>query len=276
MLQHLQYLSSDALRGRRTGTVGNQLAQHYIAKQLKKNNIISLGDSYLLPFSINSLFNRRQGNNVVGVIEGTEFADRFIVLSAHFDHIGSKGNKIYNGADDNASGTAALIHYAKLIQASPLRHSVILLFSDGEEINLLGAKAFIQQNPKLIAKTLLNINIDMIAGSVKTKRLHYISRGLSKILSTADISSLQQQSYTINLKKGFRQQNRDISRKTSWHRASDHAAFHRQNIPFIYYGVGHHKNYHQISDTFENINHAFFKQAVDVIYQQISFIDQKL
>ena len=187
VLKHLHYLSSDLLQGRRIGTKGGKLAQEYIVKQLKQHQIKPLGDSYFAPFLIKGLFSATQGSNIVGVIEGTEFPDSFIVLSAHFDHIGARGSKIYNGADDNASGTSALLHYAKRIQQSPLRHSVIVLFTDGEELNLNGAKAFIKQNPLLLAKIVLNINIDMIAGSAATKQLRYLSRGLDKVLNTEKI-----------------------------------------------------------------------------------------
>jgi len=276
VLRHLRYLSSDSLQGRRIGTKGGKLSQDYIVSQLKKNNIKPLANEYLAPFSIAGIFNAIQGHNVVGLVEGSEFTDRFIVLSAHFDHIGSHGNNIYNGADDNASGTSALLYYAKKLQQSPLRYSVILLFTDGEEVNLNGAKAFIKQNSTLLANIVLNINLDMLAGSATTKYLRYISRGLNELLGEDKILALQQQHYAIQLKKGFRQASRRESKKIKWPIASDHGAFYHQKIPFIYYGVGSHKNHHQTSDTYENINRHFFITAVEVIYQQITFIDQNL
>lgn len=276
VLRHLHYLSSDSLEGRKVGTKGGELSQNYIVSQLKINNIKPLAEEYLIDFSILGLFSAIRGRNVVGLIEGTEFPEKFIVLSAHFDHIGGHGNKIYNGADDNASGTSALLYYAKKLQQSPLRYSVILLFTDGEEVNLNGAKAFIKQNSTLLANIVLNINLDMIAGSATTKSLRYISRGLNKLLGEDKILALQQQNYAIQLKKGFRQQRLRGNKNINWKIASDHGVFFRQNIPFIYYGVGDHQNYHQTSDTYENINQQFFISAVDVIYQQITFIDQNL
>lgn len=276
VLRHLHYLSSDSLEGRQVGTKGGELSQDYIVSQLKINTIKPLAEEYLVDFSIVGLFSAIRGRNVVGLIKGTEFPEKFIVLSAHFDHIGGRGNKIYNGADDNASGTSALLYYAKKLQQSPLRYSVILLFTDGEEVNLNGAKAFIKQNPTLLANIVLNINLDMIAGSATTKYLRYISRGLNKLLGEDKILALQQQNYAIQLKKGFRQQRLRGNKNIKWQIASDHGVFYRQNIPFIYYGVGNHQNYHQTSDTYENINQQFFISAVDVIYQQITFIDQNL
>lgn len=277
VLKHLHYLSSDALNGRRIGSKGGKLAQDYIVSELEQNQIAPLGNTYLAAFSIENLFNDKQGSNVVGFIKGTEFPKRFIVLSAHFDHIGGHGNNIYNGADDNASGTAALLYYAKLLKQSPLRYSVILLFTDGEEANLKGANAFIKQNPNLVANVVLNINLDMIAGNKNTKRLHYLSRGLEKLMPKEKIAAFQQQPYPIQLKSGFRQLRRNKKREDiKWEIASDHGVFYRHNIAFIYYGVGSHKNYHQTTDNYENINHQFYLLAVAVIFHQINFIDQNL
>lgn len=276
VLKHLQYLSSDRLQGRKIGTEGGRLSQDYIVKQLKENNIKSLGAQYLAPFSITGLFNSTQGQNVVGYIAGTEFPDKFIVISAHFDHIGGSGSNIYNGADDNASGTSALLSYANKIQQSPLRYSVIFLFTDGEEVNLNGAKAFVAQNTTLLTNIVLNINLDMIAGSAKTKSLRYLSRGLTELLGEEKALVLQQQGYAVRLKRGFRQHSECGNKKVKWQVASDHGVFYRHKIPFIYYGVGCHKNYHQTGDTYENINREFFITAVDIIYHQIKFIDQNL
>lgn len=276
VLKHLLYLSSDRLQGRKIGTMGGKLSQDYIVNQLTKSNVKPLGAQYLAPFTITGLFKATQGKNVVGFIEGTEFPDKFIVISAHFDHIGGRGNSIYNGADDNASGTSALLFYANKLQQAPLRYSVILLFTDGEEVNLNGAKAFIAQNTTLLANIVLNINLDMIAGDATTKSLRYISRGLTELLGEQQALALQQQGYAVRLKKGFRQHSVGGNKKVKWQVASDHGVFYRHKIPFIYYGVGCHKNYHQTSDTYENINSAFFIAAVDNIYHQILFIDQNL
>ncbi len=276
VLQHLYHLSSDALQGRKIGTQGGKLAQNYIVSQLAQHNIAPLAESYFATFTIKKRFKYIQGKNVIGVIKGTQLPNSFIVLSAHFDHIGGKGRQIYNGADDNASGTSALLHYAKLIKQRPLRHSVIILFTDGEEDNLAGAKAFIRENTDLLPDILLNINLDMIAGTRSTRKLHYISRGLEQVLTPDKIIALRQKHDEIPLKMGFRQQSRGAEKFIRWELASDHGAFYKQKIAFIYYGVGLHKHYHQTSDIYENINQSFFLRAVAAIYQQISFIDQNL
>jgi Zn-dependent M28 family amino/carboxypeptidase len=278
ILQHLQYLSSDRLQGRKVGSYGNELTQKYLVEQLSKEHVLPFGEDYLAPFSIDGLLTSTPGNNVIALVPGSEYANKFIVLSAHFDHIGSHGKKVFNGADDNASGTSALLHYAKLLKKSPLRYSVILLFTDGEEANLKGAKAFVEQNQYILGDIILNINVDMIAGSKRTKQLRYISRGLNTILSSEKLSAYarQQQQSVIKIKKGFRQGPHNQDNNIKWQIASDHGVFYREGIPFIYFGVGTHKNYHKTSDTFSNVNQPFFIKAVDSIYQQIIFLDRNL
>ncbi len=276
LLNHLSYLSSDQLQGRKFGTIGSTLAQDYIIKQLKELNVQPLNSSYLAPFTINGFFKDTVANNIVAFIKGSEFPDQYILLSAHYDHLGKKGSKVFNGADDNASGTSALLYFGKLLKQKPLRYSVILLFTDAEEANLKGAKAFVTNQADLLSSIKLNVNVDMIAGSKSTKYLRYISRGLPQLLNSADIEAFAEVDEDSILKQGFRQQNRRENKNINWNLASDHGVFFKLNIPFIYYGVGTHNNYHQTSDTFENINHEFFSQATNIIYQQLRFIDQKL
>ncbi len=276
LLKHLFYLSSDDLKGRRVGTRGGQLAQNYIVSHLQEYGIKPLGNTYLAPFTVSGLFKDIQGSNVIGVIPGSKFENQFIVLSAHFDHIGGRNSKIYNGADDNASGTSALLEFGRRIQQSPLRYSVILLFTDAEEANLKGAKAFIAQNSPLLSHIVLNVNLDMIGGSATTKHLRYVSRGLDQLVGTDNVLALKQQEYGVSLKKGFGQQSGRESTNINWKLASDHGVFFRAKIPFIYYGVGVHKNYHQTTDTYQNINQRFFINAANAIFQQLIFIEQNL
>lgn len=278
LLQHLKYLSSDRLQGRKVGSYGNKLAQSYLVEQLAEKGILPFGESYLAPFSIDGILKSTQGNNVVALIPGSEYSNKFIVLSAHFDHLGGRGKRVFNGADDNASGTAALLHYAQILKTIPLRYSVILLFTDGEEANLKGAKAFVEQNQNILGNIILNINIDMIAGNKHTKKLRYISYDLDTILNANQLSAytVNQQHAVIRIKKGFRQGFNHPDNKIKWQMASDHGAFYQQGIPFIYFGVGTHNNYHKTSDTYDNINHPFFIKAVDSIYQQIIFLDRNL
>jgi hypothetical protein len=278
VLRHLYHLSSDDMSGRKVATEGNIKAQQYIIKALSKLDIQPFNKSLIQPFSFDDGYKQVIGHNIVGVIPGVSAQNKYIVLSAHFDHIGGKGKRIYNGADDNASGTAALLDFAQRLKAKPLRYNVILLFTDAEESNLKGAKAFIKDNTRMLGDIILNINVDMIAGNKKTKRLHYISRGTNDLLSgQAQLDFINNfKNAEIKVKKGFINRNVRTGRKIKWEIASDHGVFYREKIPFIYFGVGTHNNYHQTSDTFDNINQSFYTSVIEIIYQQLLFLDQNI
>ena len=200
------------------------------------------------------------------------------MLTAHFDHLGMKGNKIYNGADDNASGTSALLSIAEQLTKTPLMHNVILIFTDAEESGLKGSKAFIKENKELIGHIKLNINMDMLAGSINSHNLHYISRGLDTLLSHESFEQFKRNHLyqEFSIVKGFRRERHALNKRTQWLLASDHGAFHQNGIPFIYYCVGTHQNYHSHNDEFSNTNHQLLINSTNAIYQQLLFLDQAI
>jgi Zn-dependent M28 family amino/carboxypeptidase len=278
LLEHLSYLSSNDLGGRKIASKGNILAQKYIISQLVSSSIQPLNNEYQQKFIIKNHFNEIEGHNIIAMIPGSGNIESFIVLTAHFDHIGKKGNKVYNGADDNASGTSALLAFGQQLIKTPLKHNVILLFTDGEESNLHGSKAFVKEHQRIMNNVVLNMNLDMIAGSKKTTKLRFLSRGINNLLTDANLEGLKrlQNSFVLPIKKGFRLKSSGSHHRVKWLMASDHGIFHRAGIPFIYFGVGTHKNYHQHSDTFGNVNHNFFHMATNAIYQQLIFIDRNI
>ena len=278
LVNHLKTLSSDQFSGRKINSKGNKQAQIYIRNSLSNSGVSPFQASYYHPFVKHKSFSQIKGTNIIGVVKGKKYPDKYIVLSAHFDHLGVKGGVIYNGADDNASGTAALLYFAEEIQQQPLSHSVIFLFTDGEESGLYGSKAFIKQQPDLLANISLNINIDMISGYSRTKTLHYIEKNLLNLLGQKNYQLFKQQNdVKLKTRIGFRQVNQGglfMGHKINYTKASDQYAFHKANIPFIYYGVGEHPNYHSPNDDFAHANLAFFMKASDFILQKILFIDQ--
>jgi Zn-dependent M28 family amino/carboxypeptidase len=274
----LKTLSSDKFLGRKIATQGSKLTQQYIKNTLVSDGVTAFENNYIHPFTKVELFTKINGANVIGIIKGSKYPKKYLVLSAHFDHLGGKGNNIYNGTDDNASGTAALLIFAKKIQAAPLDHSVIVLFTDGEEAGLYGSKAFVKQNKNLLANIKLNINIDMISGYKQTRSLHYIDKGLSTLIGKEAYQNFKRyKTAAIKIKSGFKQTGRVslmVGRKSSYISASDHGIFNKKRIPFVYYGVGVHPNYHTKKDDFAHANLDFFIKATDFIYQNLLFFDQ--
>jgi Zn-dependent M28 family amino/carboxypeptidase len=266
------------MAGRKFGSVESTQAQNYIEASLIENNVYPFQEKFRHPFEHKIFFSKKEGVNIIGYVKGTRFPNQYIVLSAHYDHLGKKGSRVYNGADDNASGTAAVLAFSEAIAKMPLKHSIIFLFTDGEEVNLLGAKAFIEQQKQLLPKIMLNINIDMIAGSKNTKRLHYIDKRLDKILAKNEINLLAalSKSSKIKIKRGFKKSITRTNHSSNLINASDHASFNRKHIPFIYFGVGEHKNYHTVHDDFYNVNLPFFTQASQSIFQYLMFFDENI
>lgn len=278
LLEHYQVLSSNAFQGRKVATQGNLKAQQYIISQLKQFSVLPFKEKFTHSFDINSMFSTETGNNVIGIIKSSEKSVGYIVLTAHFDHLGIKGNKIYNGADDNASGSAALLSIAEQLAKQPINHDVIVLFTDAEENGLKGSKAFLKQNQHLMSEIKLNINMDMLAGSKNSKNLHFISRGIDKLIVKHKRQQFNQNHlyHELAINKGFKRGRLSLDTRINWIKASDHGVFHQHGIPFIYYGVGTHKNYHSQHDEFENTNHRLFIHATNAIYQQLLFLDQEI
>ncbi|MBO5843988.1 MAG: M28 family peptidase, partial [Bacteroidales bacterium] len=137
------YLSSDALEGRKVGSIGNSLAREYICSQLDSLKI----EYYIQNFAVDL------GNNIVAEIRAEKplYNSEYIVIGAHYDHLGIKNNKIYNGADDNASGSAMLIQLARLLNANSdkINRNIILIWFDAEEMGLLGSDHF-AYNPMFV------------------------------------------------------------------------------------------------------------------------------
>lgn len=275
---HLAFLSADNMAGRRFSSPEIIAAQNYIISSLINSDVQPFQNQFRHPFKHESFLSLKQGHNIIGYVKGTVFPNQFIVLSAHYDHLGKKGAKIYNGADDNASGTAALLAFAEIVNKAPMKHSVIFLFTDGEEVNLLGAKAFINQQKDLLPQIKLNINIDMIAGSKNTNKLHFIEHRLEQVLSQDKIKDFKglPNNSTIKLKRGFKRDSYRGNSRISWTSSSDHGPFNRAHIPFIYFGVGMHDNYHTTHDDFDNVNLEFYIQACQSIFQYLNFFDENI
>ena len=278
LIEHLKTLSSDLFAGRKIGSQGNKLAQQYIKQSLVNSGVLPFSGNYYHAFRKQKNFNHVDGTNIIGVVKGSEYLDSFIVLSAHYDHLGVKGGAIFNGTDDNASGVAALFSFAEKIQQHPLKHTVIFLFTDGEESGLYGSKAFVAQNKKLLKSIKLNINLDMLSGYSNTRTLHYIEKGLTTLIGAQNYQNFKNNvGATIKIKSRFRQAGSAglfASNKINYVAASDQSSFHRAKIPFIYYGVGVHPHYHTKNDDFAHANIAFYVNACHFIYNKIIFIDQ--
>lgn len=266
LLKHVKSLSSQAFEGRRTGTKGAVKARKYIINQFHALQVKPLGKSFEEPFFFVKKKNY-EGVNVLGLVEGTKFPKKYIVISAHYDHEGIKNGKIYHGADDNASGLSALFAFAEYFKKNPPQHSVILAAFDSEELGLQGSKYFVKNTKIPLEDILINLNMDMISRSDKNEL--YVA-GTSENKKLKYLMSNFNYSCNIKLLTGHD----GYDGLDNWTYASDHANFHKQGVPFLYFGVEDHKDYHEPSDTFENIHPEFYVEAVKTIIEVFKKVDQ--
>lgn len=266
LLHHVAVLSSDDYEGRRTGTQGAIKAKTYIINHFKNLNVEPLGEVYNQDFSFDKKSKTYHGSNVLGLIKGSESPEKYIVLSAHYDHEGIRNDKIYNGADDDASGISALFAFAEYLKENPPKHSVVLAAVDAEELGLVGSKYFVDNSIVPRRNIKLNINMDMISRSDKNELFVVGSRYYIELEQA--IKSVNP-SENITLLIGHD----GTDGKQNWTNSSDHASFYNANIPFLYFGVEDHKDYHQPTDDFENIHPNFYHNAVVTIITVFNALD---
>ena len=264
LLERLEVLSSDTFEGRRTGEKGNDLARTYLIEQFKSLNAPAFGNKYEHKFLFEAREKSYNAVNVLAKIQGVEFPDRYIVISAHHDHLGIRDNKIYNGADDDASGVAALLSFAEYLTKNPPKHSVILAAFDAEELGLQGSKYFVDKmrNSTIIA----NINMDMISRSSKNE-LYVVGTRYNKTLK-AIVDNFKNPT-SSKLLEGHD----GTDGKDDWTMASDHGPFHKANIPFLYFGNEDHAAYHKPEDDFKDITPEFYINSVKIILSIFNKID---
>ena len=278
--KHLNILASDSLEGRETGKKGQKMAAEYI-----KNHFINIGippykkNKYFQKFKVKSdrhickcedcdsdfikkIFKKNKiirGENVLGYIEGTDLKEELIIITAHYDHLGMHDSLLFNGADDDGSGTVAIMEIAEAFmlakkEGNGPRRSILIMPVSGEEKGLLGSKYYTDNPIYPLKNTIANLNIDMIGriddlhingdyiyligSNMLSQELHNISEDVNNKHVGLELD------YTYNMQD-------DPNR---YYYRSDHYNFAKNNIPVIFYFNGIHDDYHKTTDTVEKIN----------------------
>ena len=271
------FLADDDLQGREAGQRGSRIAARYLAGELQEAGIRPLyADGYLQPFEACArerqqparrwqvhpdsiaLFKTLPAHrslrlaNVLGVIPGQR-ADEYVVVGAHFDHLGTdptlQGDAVYNGADDNASGVSAALQIARAFAASgqkPLR-TVVIAFWDGEELGLLGSEAFLQRCP-FAGQIKGYLNFDMIGRNNREDRpRHVVYFYTAAHPAFAEWLRRDIDRHGLRLEPDYRAWERPVG-------GSDNASFARRDIPVIWYHTDGHPDYHQPTDHADRLN----------------------
>lgn len=253
----IEYLASPALAGRFTGSPGNDSAAAYIARRYAAVGVTPLSPGYLQRFDARPPAHNGQvvsmpTQNVFGVVRGTDpsLRNQYVVVGAHFDHLGSntmfaadpRAPGLRLGADDNASGSAAVLELARLIARAPTRRSVIFAHFSGEEEGTLGSMYMVEHMPVPIDSVDAMLNFDMV-GRMKDDRL--IVYGVATAPELPGI--VADANATINL---------NVAAQGDGDGPSDHASFYLKNLPVLHFFTDVHEDYHKVGDTPDKINAA--------------------
>jgi len=263
LIKDVYALSADSMEGRATGTNGNEKALQYIIGRLLELQAKPFSKEFIQKFAYETKREKGTGKNILATIRGR--TNDYFVISAHFDHVGIKNNEIYNGADDNASGVASLLAMIEYFSKNTPEHSLVFAFFDGEELGLKGSKAFVQS---LEEKVTLNINLDMVSRNDKNE---IYAAGISQ---NAFLKPFVEKAATDfkNITVLF---GHDVpgSGGNDWSNSSDHGPFKNAGIPYLYFGVEDHPDYHKPTDDPDKIDPVFFSSVVNMIIKVTEELD---
>ncbi|MCP4726831.1 MAG: M28 family peptidase, partial [bacterium] len=214
---------------------------------------------------VNVGVNKRRGHtrNVVAYLEGSDpkLKDEYIVIGSHYDHVGARRGEINNGADDDGSGTVAMLEIAQALSVERPKRSVIMVWHTGEEKGLWGAHWFVENSPVPLKNISAMLQMDMISrnapDSIYVIGSHFLSSELDEISDkTAKKQGLINQSDFYN----------DPNKRRNFHRNSDHYAYHEAGIPGIFYFCGVHEDLHSPTDTIDRCNFDKMYRVTRLVY----------
>jgi hypothetical protein len=265
-------LADDRMEGRFTGTPGNDSAAAYVARRFASLRLRPVVDGgFVQRFVARSAALAHAGRpsdlptqNVVAVVPGTDPALRgqVVVLGAHYDHLGrdktfstdpKAGDAIRNGADDNASGTAAVMELARLFAARPAKRTVLVVAFSGEELGLLGSQWFVEHSPVPVDSVAAMLNFDMVGRLTNDKLLVYgtaTAAELPALLDSANAAGPKLQVKGIG--DGFG--------------PSDHSSFYVKNVPVLHFFTDQHADYHAATDDPATLDYAGAARVTDLAH----------
>jgi hypothetical protein len=273
----VEYLAADALGGRGTGTAGNDSAAAFAARRYASLGLRPLSPGYLQPFTARPSGHAAsttglRTQNVVAFLPGSDPALRgqVIVVGAHIDHLGRSSigaldpdatDAIRNGADDNASGSAAVLELARIFSARPPRRSLVFVNFSGEELGLLGARHFVMNSPVPLDSIVAMLNFDMV-GRMRGDSLIVYGVATAREMSAA----LDSANATIGLHvRGF----------GDGFGASDHSEFFARDIPVLHFFTNIHSDYHRATDDADKINAGGMARIVALAEGVVRQIDRR-
>ncbi len=279
---HLTIVASDEMEGRETGSNGQKKAGQYLISQYIANGVVSPKDAnnYLqtVPKSyLKSKYNHQFGDseNVCAFIQGSEKPDEVVVISAHYDHIGIEDGKVFNGADDDGSGTVALLEIAQAFALAKKagngpKRSILFLHVTGEEHGLHGSRYYTENPLFPLKNTITDVNIDMIG---RRDALHKDSNNYIYIIGSNYLSSdlyniteAANKNFT-NLQLDYKYNDKQDPER--FYYRSDHYNFAKNGIPSVFLFSGVHEDYHQETDEVSKIEFDILEKRTKLAFAMI-------
>jgi Zn-dependent M28 family amino/carboxypeptidase len=265
----VETLSGDDMEGRLAGSPGGEKARAYVRGRLKQAGVSPLGEGFERPFMFPSRNEgERKGTNLVGVIRGTRDPNLYIVLTAHYDHLGVRNGEVFNGADDNASGVAALVAAAAHFSRTKPEHSLLIAALDAEEAGLQGAKALMRDPPVAVSAMIVNVNMDMVGRDPGNKLFAtgvyhhpFLKPYLEKVAQPPVVLAFGHDT---------------PGEKEDWTKDSDHYVFQEAGIPWIYFGVEDFDQHHKPTDDAATIGREFLAGAAATVIAAVHELDRHL
>lgn len=268
LIDDVKYLADQQLEGRLTGSAGADSAAHFIARRFAQAGLQPPPGGWFQEFTVAREAPAAQharvagvtGRNVVGILPGSDPALRLetVIVGAHYDHLGHGGfgaldpdsaGSVHNGADDNASGTAALFHIAAQLAAKPPARTVVFIAFDGEELGLIGSSHYTKNPIYPLAGTLAMINLDMVGRLTNNRLIVY---------GTGTATEFPRMLDSLNWFASF-----DLREVDDGYGPSDQSSFYAAKRPVLHIFTDLHEDYHRATDDWEKINLDGLKRVVD-------------
>lgn len=275
--ENLYVIAGDEMQGRDTGSPGQKKAGEYMIEQYRKMGIgfpKALGSYYQkVPSEAMKKYGETlpDSENILAFIEGSEKPDEVIVISAHYDHVGTKRGEIYNGADDDGSGTVAVMEIAEAFNEAKKKgygpkRSILFLHVTGEEHGLFGSEYYSDHPVFPLVNTVADLNIDMIGRDDPENRgKQYVYVIGSEMLST-DLKKINEEANkkSVNLELNYKYDDPKDPQRLYYR--SDHYNFAKHNIPVAFFFDGIHEDYHKPTDTPDKIDYDLLTKRTKLVF----------
>jgi Peptidase family M28/PDZ domain len=268
LLDDIKFLTEDRLQGRATGSAGADSAAAYLARRFSEVGLQPAAGGWFQSFTVgrDAPIARQAkteavvGKNVIGILPGRHrvLRNQTVVLGAHYDHLGLGGfgsldpdsnGRVHNGADDNASGIAALIQVAARLAASPPARTVVFIAFGGEELGLLGSAHYVKTPIYPLAETLAMVNLDMVGRLRNGRLIVYGARSAREFPALLD---------SLNWYAGF-----DLKAQGDGYGPSDQSSFYAAKRPVLHLFTDLHEDYHRTTDDWQKVNLDGLKRVSD-------------